>query len=354
MEKLQKILDKEKFDKISSYRQNLLKTRTDLVDLMPLSQPFTLTIGVNNRCNFGCTFCPTGDVELTRKSVPTGHMDENVLEKIIDGAKSFENKFKKVSLTGFGEPFLHKDFSNIVKKIKKSDIAEKIATTTNGSLLDRFDLDEIARSLDIITFSIEHVHDEGYKKITRNYKNYSKILENVKHFYSVKKKVNPELRVHVKILDLDLTTEERLKFLRDFEKISDTLNIDYAQSFTHSDKYDFSQNTNKEQRTKDGFLRSTEKNLICSQLFMYLKVVFNGNVVACCADWKHELIIGNVLSQSLKEIWNGEKLRELRLTHIHKNKDLIGPCKNCDWIKNTIPSDDMTKDREKLKQIYKY
>lgn len=354
MEKLQKTLDKENFDKISSYRQNLLKTRTELVDLMPLSQPFTLTIGLNNRCNFGCSFCPTGDIELTRKSVATGHMDEKVLEKVIEGAKSFKKKLKKVSLTGFGEPFLHKDFLNIIKKIKKNDIAEKISVTTNGSLLQRFDLEEVAKNLDMITFSIEHVHDEGYKKVTGNFSNFKRVLENVEKFYSAKKRVNPELKVHVKIIDLDLTTNERIKFLNDFKKISDTINIDYAQSFTHSDKHDFSQNSNKEQRTKDGFLRSKEKNLICSQLFMYLKVVFNGNVVACCADWKHELIIGNVLSETLDEIWNGKKLKELRLTHIHKTKDLIGPCKNCDWIKNTIPNDDMTKDREKLKQIYKY
>ena len=66
---------------------------------------------------------------------------------------------------------------------------------------------------------------------------------------------------------------------------------------------------------------------------------------------KHETSTGNIADDTLKNIWNGEKLRQLRLLHINKKKHLNPACANCGWIKNVIPSDDLTDDREQLKKF---
>lgn len=355
MQDIKTAIGEKNFQKIIDYRKNLLNNRQNLFDLLPLNEPITISVGLTNRCNFGCVFCPTGDLELTRKSnkIATGMMSDKVFYKIIDDVLKFKKKIRKLSLTGFGEPFLHKNIVNYLKFIKEKKATEKVSITTNGSLLQRFDMKEIVQNLDEIIFSIEHVNKTGYKKVTRNFDNFDLILDNIKKLYQAKIEVDSRLKIHIKTLDLGLSDSDKRKFFDLFEKFSDTINIDFAHSFTHSDKYDFSLGTNISQKTKDGFDRNSDDNMVCSQLFMYLKTIWNGNVVACCADWKHELIIGNIFENSLLEIWNGEKLNQLRLTHIYKSKNLIGPCKNCDFIKIVNPKDDLTPYRDNLKQIFK-
>ena len=116
-------------------------------------------------------------------------MTKDTLEKILKDIKGYNEKIRKISLVTDGEPFLHKEFVEFVKLIKESNVTDRISTTTNVSLMHRFNFDEIVTSgLTDIVFSIEHVNDEGYKKVTRNYSKFNQILSNVKNFYEAKKR----------------------------------------------------------------------------------------------------------------------------------------------------------------------
>lgn len=338
-----------------NYKNNLLQTRRTLIELLPLKVPIAISIGITNRCNFGCTFCPTGDFELSKKSRPNGFMSVETLSKILKDIKGYGEKIKKISLVTDGEPFLHKEFVKFVNLIKESNITDRISTTTNISLMHRFNFDDIVKSgLTDIVFSIEHVNKEGYKKVTRNYEKFDQILENVKNFYEAKKRNKVSLNVHTKILDIGLSEDDKLKFYELFSPYTDTINVDHVQDWAHSDEIDLKKGDNKKNLTKDGFGRSSlpENEMICSSLFMYQKIQWNGNVLACCVDWKHETSTGNIATGTLKNIWNGEKLKELRKLHINKQKHKNPACANCGWIKNVIPSDDVTSYREKLRKIY--
>ena len=45
------------------------------------------------------------------------------------------------------------------------------------------------------------------------------------------------------------------------------------------------------------------------------------------------MIIGDVNNQSIKEIWNAEKLKEIRIQHLIGNRDKNPICVNCGNIK---------------------
>jgi len=48
--------------------KDLRGKRTDrLIDVVPLSTPWTIFLEITNTCNFRCTYCPTGDTDLLRK-----------------------------------------------------------------------------------------------------------------------------------------------------------------------------------------------------------------------------------------------------------------------------------------------
>ena len=97
-----------------------------------------------------------------------------------------------------------------------------------------------------------------------------------KIFTKLKKENNVKLHIHSKILDTSLSEDDKQKFLKLFEPMSDSINIDYVQDWAHSDELDLKKDNNKNELTKDGFNRSTkpESEMICSSLFMYQK--FNG------------------------------------------------------------------------------
>ncbi|MDA0036157.1 SPASM domain-containing protein [Brachyspira hyodysenteriae] len=58
-----------------------------------------------------------------------------------------------------------------------------------------------------------------------------------------------------------------------------------------------------------------------------------GTVSPCCSDWQEKMIIGNVNNQTVREIWNSEKLKELRIQHLTGHRDKNPICVNCGNIK---------------------
>ena len=55
----------------------------------------------------------------------------------------------------------------------------------------------------------------------------------------------------------------------------------------------------------------------------------NGEAAMCMEDFNNEIILGDANTQSLKEIWNGEKYRLFRYQHLLA-KDRIKCVNECD------------------------
>lgn len=70
----------------------------------------------------------------------------------------------------------------------------------------------------------------------------------------------------------------------------------------------------------------------CSEPFMKLVVNFNGQVSVCCVDWAHETVIGDVRSETLYGIWNGDRLRRFRLKHLAGERNSLTACASCDYV----------------------
>lgn len=47
---------------------------------------------------------------------------------------------------------------------------------------------------------------------------------------------------------------------------------------------------------------------VCRYPFTHMTVKSNGEVVVCCADWMRNTLIGNVMSNSMEEIWNSKRV----------------------------------------------
>ena len=101
-------------------------------------------------------------------------------------ASAFEKIYEKISKYSFkvivlyhgGEPFLNRNFSKMVKKLRP--LADTIKTVTNGSLLNESIIDQILDSgIDIVEFSLDGQSPEENDKV-RVGGNFFKISENIK------------------------------------------------------------------------------------------------------------------------------------------------------------------------------
>jgi radical SAM protein with 4Fe4S-binding SPASM domain len=68
----------------------------------------------------------------------------------------------------------------------------------------------------------------------------------------------------------------------------------------------------------------------CFRPFKQLYVHFDGDVILCCCDWKGEVVFGNVMKQSLPEIFSSPIARQYRENLAKKNRKMK-LCEVCDY-----------------------
>ena len=87
--------------------------------------------------------------------------------------------------------------------------------------------------------------------------------------------------------------------------------------------------------------RILKPGLICTEISKRLIINHDGTVPMCCniLDFANEdYIMGNLNTQSIMEIWKGEKFNTIRSKMLEKGLPGIDPCKKCDDYRHCIVS----------------
>ena len=67
----------------------------------------------------------------------------------------------------------------------------------------------------------------------------------------------------------------------------------------------------------------------CSDLWRRMFVWWDGKINPCDVDYKSHLSVGNFYRNNIQELWNSEKYKLLRETHLNKKRQKISPCSSC-------------------------
>ena len=57
---------------------------------------------------------------------------------------------------------------------------------------------------------------------------------------------------------------------------------------------------------------------------------FDGRVFGCCGDLNGEVVLGDMHELSLQDVWNCDKIIEMRRLHLQKRHMDIPLCRECD------------------------
>jgi radical SAM protein with 4Fe4S-binding SPASM domain len=301
--------------------------RQPLQDVLPLPAPFVIYIDPTNKCNFRCMFCPTGDKELLRKVGRSEcRMSLQLFKKIVDDLKAFPCKLKLANVYKDGEPLLNPHFPEMIRYLKDANVVDKIWTKTNGALL-KPDLNRklVAAGLDLVCISVEAVDAAGYLEIANAHIDYEKFRENVKDLYDHR----GACEIYIKIADSNLSAAAKEKFFGDFQDRATHIGIEKLMGWSFSSAKDFTLGTHPD--TYDG-LPFVDKD-VCAYPFYVFAVNSDGSVSLCGNDWSQSTAVGNVTTQSLKEIWDGDALFEFRRMLLEGRRRENRACGDCFYLR---------------------
>lgn len=310
----------EQFEKNRSYGfeesyKDYRKKWSDLPKNFEVSEyPLEVDLELSSVCNLNCPFCYTISDDF-KKRVSKKFMDFNIAKKVIE---EISNKSVALRLSFRGESTLHPNFIEIIKYAKEKGLKE-ISFLTNGSkLTDAYFEEMLKAGVDWITISFDGLNEQ-YEYNRRPLK-FNEMYERLCSIKNIKRKYN-SIKPVIKLQTIwpaiqDNPSEYYNKLSPVCDLIAFNPIIDYSKSYSNENNY--------------------EENFACPMMYQRIFITSEGNAVPCCNDLLEEYSIGNVYSDSIYDIWHGERLNNLR--NIHKLENgfkQIGICRKCSIPKKT-------------------
>lgn len=279
--------------------------------------PLILNIEPTNQCNARCYYCPR---ETMVKEQGISFMSLDTFRKVIDQIE--DNKLIIMNLHKDGESLLNKDLPDMVEYALNKDAAETIHLNTNGTPLNgKIGRGIIERGIHDITVSIDASYEETYQRF-KKIKGLAKMEERIKKAIDYRDHINSQTKIRVKIMEFeDITTEEIEHFRDKWEGVADEVQVTGVHSWSGS-----IENLKITDEVED-------VRYPCSILWYALAVNCGGKVSICNFDWDYSGVVGDIHSQSIKEIWNGPRQKEIRRMHLEKVWNNPKVCEDCvGWV----------------------
>ena len=290
--------------------------------------PITIEVDLTNHCNHRCSFCVWGEHISTDKST----LDTEVIKKAINDMGNLGAK--AITFTGGGESMIHKNFYEILEYTKKNNF--DIGLITNGSVIVEKKCTFLLNKCEWIRFSISGGDKESYLAV-QGKDHFDLVTKNIKMICDYKIKNNIKTKVGLRML---ITKKNLYTLVKLVSLFKDTGGIDYIQiapdhMSTDEGKFWNSETVQSEINASKKILKSTKialitsgfeilstpkdkyQNLInipkkCYAHFYQISIMADGNVAFCKnARFNPDYKIGNINENSIKEIWNSQKSKDI-------------------------------------------
>lgn len=243
----------------------------------PLNSILTIEVNTTELCNRTCVFCPRHNPEVFPNR--NLHMTRKGASNICRNISDYRGK---ISFSGFGENLLNPNFVGIVRTFRNELPEATLECNTNGDKLTS----EYAKNL----------FDAGLDLL---YINLYDGPEQMDHFNSVMNDISEDrykFRMHWSQADHGLILNNRSGTI-DWVGIEDT---DITKL----------------------------KGKPCHYPFYKMFLDWNGDVLFCSNDWGREHVIGNLMQDTLHDVWFSKPMTKIRKKLIVGDRTQ-SPCNKC-------------------------
>lgn len=271
--------------------------------------PDIVQIESTNICNAKCVFCPRD--EMSRKQ---GVMDMALFRKIADECAALG--ITHVRMHNYGEAFVDRRLVEKVRYAKSLGIRE-VGLISNGSLIT----EEAARGmidagLDAINISVDAAGKEVFES-TRIGLKYDKVVANIERLLRLREESGRRRPKLILSFVRQNNSAEEQAFIAHWGAKADKIHI--------TDLHNWAGTLNRE----------SDVTFPCYRQWLTFTVLWDGRVSLCCADFDGRVILGDLKTQTIAEVWNGEPYRRIRREQLERGGPSI--CQSCDLPKKDSP-----------------
>lgn len=282
--------------------------------------PMMLVLSFVYPCNALCPHCPYTNSNIRKEYRDMPFMPAEIFKKIADESGPHHAYLR---ISGGGEPMLHPQATELLVYAKQ--VGCKIGLITNGSLFD----EENSRALlnagvDMIEFSVDACDPQNYS-VVREGLEWETLLANFRRMVALRAELRSSSKivcsaVHQQGIDVDAVEKFWIE----------EMGADYIikRKFLT-----WGVNTTLDgTRSADPSAYLESQDLPCPFIFERLNIDSRGNVMVCGYDISANTSMGNVATESIRDIWHGRGFEFYREKHLTGKGADIPLCSGCpDW-----------------------
>jgi sulfatase maturation enzyme AslB (radical SAM superfamily) len=266
------------------------------------TQPRYIQIETIIGCDAECPFCPQKQID--RKPVI---MPETTWKKIINDTRGLGITYRPFLQN---EALIDKRLARIVEYMKEDPTA-RVEINTNGNLLDeKRGAELIEAGIDIVRFSIDAFSPETFARC-RVGLDYRKVVNNINRFVALAAQSPRGVVTEARMIDMDSNRHEQRDFIDYWSSRASRALIVPLYNWPWDEGV---------QMVRKPCIKMREEMFFCT----------DGRAVLCCWDIAGRAVIGDVLKESVLEIWNGAARRECAEYLSRGEREKILLCSRCD------------------------
>ena len=276
--------------------------------------PLLVDIETNCRCNAQCVYCPQSE---SRKK--KGIMSQETFARVLNRIKPYEVGW--VCFTHYNEPLLDPFFMDRVIKLRQSEL--RLYLTTNGTLLspqiiEFLQPDDLMGA--IFNFpSIEAEEWSSYMQLP------TEMFNKTKHQIEIfLEKFDRKLEL-LTIFVNGTTSNQEVRRKQIEEHFGAFGNVEVVNQNSHNRAGSISNQyvSSYSHFDQDYFCG-------CERIAGHLHVTWEGKCFLCCQDYYQQVILGDLLCNSIDEIMNSPEVKRLRgeIYGVYPMRRQL-PCRQC-------------------------
>jgi len=312
----------KKPDVSEEYMQSQVASLAERLSLQSIDDacyfPKFVQIETIRHCNARCPFCPVDTWDMSQPL-----MKDALFEKIIDELSGYTDWIENVNISRSGEPLLDKKIASRIKRAKDAGL-KFVMIQTNGSLLDEKKATAILEAgIDQVYISMDSIDQETYEKM-RVRLDYDTVVANIKNFFRLRNEIRPSTMIRVRSIcpypsepEFREAMRRWLAFWEPHTGPNDRLQFKPLHNWGNNKSWDAA---------------SPDSDTVydpCISVWSTLNVTAMGTVALCCQDTDAKVLLGDVNTQSLADVWRGHEFQAVRDKHSSGNRNDINFCIGC-------------------------
>jgi radical SAM protein with 4Fe4S-binding SPASM domain len=279
--------------------------------------PPIVIVSATNVCDMACIHCAHPVIKKDRGYRAT-YMPPEVHTRIVELTRPYRDRLWVFRYASDGESLLNPRFLDMVEETKAAGIGPVDLTTNAMSLTEEKMRRLLLAPIDVIDVSLDAYSKESYERIRIRGK-FDKVTANLRRLIELRNELGSPTKIMTSIIQQKESLDEVEAFQAYWGQYVDEvlvrgLNTDLGI-------------VNVSETYFDDIARWP-----CPQFWKRVTITPSGDVRFCVEDWRNQGVVGNVMRQSISEIWQSALYERFRDLHGTGRWGDMAMCRKCmDW-----------------------